>query len=80
MLGQAHTLSHLMKTLIQDSTIYFFVMLTFNAGALAYAVVARGSLKNFPLVCVPCFTLPYPMFTVSCLSAGSAGLPLCRCL
>lgn len=49
-LGHAHTLSHLMKTLIQDSTIYFFIMLTFNVAMLVYAVMARASLKNFPLV------------------------------
>ena len=49
-LGQAHTLSHLMKTLIQDSTIYFFIMLTFNVAMLVYGVMARASLKNFPLV------------------------------
>jgi hypothetical protein len=49
-LGQAHSLSHLMKTLIQDSTIYFFIMLTFNVAMLVYGVMARESLKNFPLV------------------------------
>lgn len=49
-LGQERSLSHLMKTLIQDSTIYFFIMLTFNAAMLTYAVMARASLKNFPLV------------------------------
>ena len=49
-LGQAHTLSHLMRTLVQDSTIYFFIMLTFNVAMLVYAVMARASLKNFPLV------------------------------
>lgn len=49
-LGQEHTLSHLMKTLIKDSTVYFFIMLTFNVAMLVYAVMARASLKNFPLV------------------------------
>lgn len=54
-LGQAHTMSHLMKTLVKDSTIYFFIMLTFNVAMLVYAVMARASLKNFPLVYVLCF-------------------------
>lgn len=49
-LGHTHTLSHLMKTLVQDSTIYFFIMLTFNVAMLVYALMARASLKNFPLV------------------------------
>lgn len=49
-LGQAHTLSHLMKTLVKDSTVYFFIMLTFNVAMLVYGVMARASLKNFPLV------------------------------
>ena len=49
-LGQRHTLSHLMKTLLQDSSIYFFIMLTFSLTVLVYAVMARASLKNFPLV------------------------------
>lgn len=49
-LGHEHTLSHLMKTLIQDSTIYFFIMMTFNIAVLTYAVMARASMKNFPLV------------------------------
>ena len=49
-LGQQHTLSHLLKTLVQDSSIYFFVMLTFSLTVLVYAVMARASLKNFPLV------------------------------
>jgi hypothetical protein len=57
-LGNQHTLSHLMKTLIQDSTVYFFVMLTFNAAMLVYAIVARASLKNFPLVWVFAFVCP----------------------
>jgi len=49
-LGQKHTLSHLMKTLVQDSSIYFFTVLTFSLTLLVYAVRARASLKNFPLV------------------------------
>lgn len=49
-LGQRHTLSHLFKTLIQDSTTYFFIVLTFNITMLVYAVMARATLKNFPLV------------------------------
>ena len=48
--GQERKLSHLVKTLIQDSTVYFFIMLTFNVAMLTYAVMARASLKNFPLV------------------------------
>ena len=49
-LGREHTLSYLMRTLIQDSTIYFFIMMTFNMAVLTYAVMARASMKNFPLV------------------------------
>lgn len=48
--GQRHTLSHLMKTLVKDSTIYFLIVLTLNVGMLVYAIVARATLKNYPLV------------------------------
>jgi len=48
--GEERKLSRLVKTLIKDSTIYFFIMLTFNVAMLTYAVMARASLKNFPLV------------------------------
>jgi len=48
--GQERTLSHLVKTLIQDSTIYFFIMMTFNVAMLVYAVMARATLKNLPLM------------------------------
>ena len=49
-LGHERSLSHIMKTLVQDSTIYFFIMMTFNIAMLTYAVMARASMKNFPLV------------------------------
>lgn len=39
-----------MRTLVQDSSIYFFIMLTFSVAMLVYAIMARASLKNFPLV------------------------------
>jgi len=77
-LGQAHTLSHLMKTLIQDSTIYFFIMLTFNVAMLVYAVMARASLKNFPLV-APTVLVPVMVsrLILSLRKAADQGLVLC---
>ena len=48
--GQRHTLLHLMKTLIRDSTIYFLIVLTLNIAMLVYAIIARATLKNYPLV------------------------------
>lgn len=77
-LGQAHTLSHLMKTLIQDSTIYFFIMLTFNVAMLVYAVMARASLKNFPLV-APSVLVPVMVsrLILSMRKAADEGLVLC---
>jgi len=76
-LGQQHTLSHLMKTLIQDSTIYFFIMLTFNAAMLAYAIMARASMKNFPLV-APTVLVPVMLsrLSLSLRKAADEGLVL----
>ncbi|KAF9785547.1 hypothetical protein BJ322DRAFT_1063781 [Thelephora terrestris] len=77
-LGQAHSLSHLMKTLIQDSTIYFFIMLTFNVAMLVYGVMARESLKNFPLV-APTVLVPVMVsrLILSLRKAADEGLVLC---
>ena len=48
--GQRHTLLHLMKALIRDSTIYFLIVLTLNVAMLVYAIIARVTLENYPLV------------------------------
>jgi len=77
-MGQRHTLSHLMKTLVQDSSIYFFIILTFSLMVLVYAVMARTSLKNFPLV-APVVLVPVMVSRIilSLREAADEGLVLC---
>jgi len=77
-LGHERSLSHLLKTLIQDSTIYFFIMMTFNIAMLTYAVMARASLKNFPLV-APTVLVPVMIsrLILSLRKAVDEGAVLC---
>jgi len=76
-MGQRHTLSHLLKTLVEDSTIYFSIMLLFNVAVLVYAVMARESLKNFPLV-APTVLVPVMVsrLILSLRKAADKGLVL----
>ncbi|KAF9650517.1 hypothetical protein BDM02DRAFT_3112040 [Thelephora ganbajun] len=76
-LGQEGALSHLTETLIQDSTVYFCTMLTFDAIVLVYVVMGEESLKNFPLV-IPTILVPVMLsrLILSLRKAADEGLVL----